>query len=131
MEVREISTEQDLAELKSIIKLLVGFDEATGRCKRYPNQEMHFLRKAFSVCEGGSAFLQKESENVYHVVVSKFADGVGLATAWSHEDGIAEERKTAEPGHPVHKIVCVGDLWERAKPAGDIDGNARVLLLSE
>lgn len=106
-----------IEEFQKIIRLLVEFDERTGRHQRYSDPEGHYLRKAASTASptdlrvfvrdlGGSAF--------YVVVRINAASGHGVC-GYIHEDGIAIERQTLAPDHPVHSIVCLSDLTASAK----------------
>jgi hypothetical protein len=109
---------KDVPALIEVINLLVRFDEKTGRCDQYTNSELHYMRKV--LCKADPAnitvhatrdsewlfFLEATLELEYEEYTHR------METAWLHEDGIFQERETAPPDHPVHKIVCLNDLYE-------------------
>lgn len=100
-------------EFSKIIRLLVEFDEKTGRYLKYNDPETHFMRRAIAVADPTKlrVFLRDLGGFVYSVVCElRSAAGI-TATAWIHEDGIRNEREDAEENHPVHSIVCVTDLY--------------------
>jgi len=108
-------------EFTKIVKLLVGFDETTGRYAKYDNQSSHWLRKAVSVAEPEAlrVLLKHLGGFVYSVVTEQRTESGFCVTCWVLEDGIRSERedKRSEPRHPVHSIVCVSDLYQEGKPA--------------
>lgn len=104
-------------DFQGIARLMVEFDEATGRVRRMENQVLHHLRKAASVCdpEDLDVYIRDRGGFEFEIVCSiDLKDGV-CATRWIHEDGIKMEREEfrEDPGHPVHSIVCMSDLYER------------------
>ena len=115
---RQIS-EADCDELQKITKLLVEFDERTGRYKHYKEQANHYARKA--IAEAGSVnFIVSHIDNfVYSIIAEIKTSGCHIVTAWIHEDGIRVERieQADNKQHPVHNLVCVSDLFDRAVPA--------------
>lgn len=108
-------------EFTKIVKLLVAFDQNTGRYARYENESSHWLRKAVSVAEPDAlrVILKHLGGFVYSVVTEQRTESGFCVTCWVHEDGIRSERedKMSEPRHPVHSIVCVSDLYQEGKPA--------------
>ena len=104
-------------EFQKIVNLLVEFDEKTGRYRRYPDRETHFMRKAISVGDTDCMriFLQHLGGFVYHVVVELSIKGGQVCTGWVHEDGIRVERDEFQESktHPVHSILCMTDLYEK------------------
>lgn len=105
-------------EFLKIVQLLVDFDEKTGRYTRYRDQETHFMRRAVACAdqERVRIFLKHLGGYVYSIVAEVSSPGGVVATAWVHEDGIKQEREGADSLHPVHNIVCVSDLFEKAAP---------------
>ncbi len=97
-----------------IVQFLVDFDEKTGRYARYRDTETHFMRRAIASADAEKVriFLRHLGGFVYSIVAEVQSPGGFVATAWVHEDGIRQEREGAEPGHPVHQIVCVSDLFD-------------------
>jgi len=109
---RELIGRKD--EFSKIVQLLVEFDEKTGRNLRYSDPETHFMRRAIAsaASEKVRYFLKDLGGFVYAIVAELQSSGGMTATAWIHEDGIRQEREDSEASHPVHKIVCVTDLFE-------------------
>lgn len=118
-QTRKVTKREDVEAFQKIVGLLVEFDERTGRYQKYGDPENHFMRKAISVADPGSvAFDVKDlGEFVYHVNALYMNDGNECKTAWIHEDGIRAERVAVKADHPVHKIVCVTDIFERSPVA--------------
>ena len=117
---RELTARKE--EFSKIVKLLVEFDEKTGRYLKYNHPETHYMRRAVAACdpENLRIFLKSLGGFVYSVVAEvKSAAGL-TATAWVHEDGIRQEREGCDAGHPVHQIVCVTDLFEADSQAIDV-----------
>ena len=119
-------------EFQDILKLLVEFDERTGRHQRYSDPESHYMRKACVVASAESLKImaRRIDEFVFYIVVRLECASGHEITGWVHEDGIAAERVTASPAHPVHRIVCLTDLFSGAVPVsiGDQDSCLRTLL---
>jgi hypothetical protein len=117
---RTIMEEADKVEFQKIVKLMIDFDERTGRHTRYPDPEVHYMRKAVSVARPESLTIKLERAEheegwVYFVEVILDNSSVNsLITRWIHEDGIRAERETLGEGHPVHNITCLTDLYDRA-----------------
>ncbi|MBL8021490.1 MAG: hypothetical protein JNM27_17605 [Leptospirales bacterium] len=112
---RELTVKKE--EFCKIVRLLVEFDEKTGRYLKYNDPETHFMRKAVSVADTSRIriFLRDLGGYVYSVVAELRSLAGTTATAWIHEDGICKEREEAETNHPVHSIVCVTDLYLLAR----------------
>lgn len=108
---RELTDRKD--EFSKIIRLLVEFDEKTGRYLKYNDPETHFMRRAIAVADSSRlrVFLRDLGGFVYSVVCELRSPAGVTATAWIHEDGIRNEREGAEENHPVHSIICVTDLY--------------------
>lgn len=108
----------DRDNFSRIVKLLVEFDERTGRYLKYKDPETHFMRKTVAIAapEFVRFHVRHIGGFVYAVVASVDSPGGRVATAWVHEDGIKQERgqHVTEPEHPVHSIECVSDLFDRA-----------------
>jgi len=113
---KELLSEKE--ELINILKILVEFDEKTGRWSRYGSPELHLMRKAVSLShsENIRIFIQSLGGFVYYVVAELKSVGGFLSTAWIHEDGIRAERDiySENDSHPVHGILCLTDLYERS-----------------
>jgi hypothetical protein len=103
-------------EFQNILRMLILFDEQSGRYREYGEPELHYMRKAISIADPDllRIYLRDLGAYVYYVVVELSIGGGRLATAYVHEDGIRLEReqRTDESGHPVHGIVCLSDLFE-------------------
>ncbi len=103
-------------EFRNIVRLLLDFDEKTGRYARYGDPETHYMRKAVaqSSDEKARVFLKELGGFVYHVVVEVRSSGGLVSTGWIHEDGIRSERESycEDLSHPVHGIVCLSDLYQ-------------------
>lgn len=114
----ELRRLRDLESFQEILRLLVRYDEQTGRLEKNPELETHYMRRA--VCharaEDLTVLLGRLEEGLYYVAVRVDARGGLLRTAWLHEDDIFLERKVAEAGHPVHGMVCMTDLFLEAEP---------------
>ncbi|MDH5655716.1 MAG: hypothetical protein OEZ34_07405 [Spirochaetia bacterium] len=111
---RELCKKKD--EFQKIVKLLVDFDESTGRYRRYGDPESHFMRRSISVSDPEllRIFIQSLGGFIYYIVVELRAQGGQLSSSWIHEDGIRAERDEfkKQEDHPVHSIVCMTDLFE-------------------
>jgi len=111
---KELSGGRD--EFQKIVKLLVDFDETTGRYRRYGDPEAHYMRRSISVADPETlrVFLQDLGGFIYYVVVELKTEGGAVSTSWIHEDGIRAERDefSEEENHPVHSIVCMTDLYK-------------------
>jgi hypothetical protein len=120
-----------------IVQLLVDFDEKTGRYARYRDTETHFMRRAIASAdpEKVRVFLRHIGGFVYSIVAEVQSPGGLVATAWVHEDGIRQEREGAQPGHPVHSIVCVSDLFDAdtdaSEPESALVSQAALDLMTE
>ncbi|MBI3395032.1 MAG: hypothetical protein HY042_04285 [Spirochaetia bacterium] len=110
-------------EFQKIVGLLVEFDERTGRYQSYGDPEAHFMRKAVSVCRPDDlrVFAKNLGNYVYYVVTELVGSGGHVATGWIHEDGIRAEREGAASGHPVHRIICLTDLFQDSSQKLDED----------
>ncbi|MEQ9366379.1 MAG: hypothetical protein RIF32_19215 [Leptospirales bacterium] len=113
-------------EYQNMVRLLLHFDERSGRFKAYSEPELHYMRKAATVCKPAHlrVFVRPLEDRIYGVVLEVRLGGGIMATAFVHEDGIAIEReeRKSDPLHPVHNIVCLSDLLSGALPcpiAGD------------
>lgn len=110
----QIQPGADSEEFQKIVRLLVEFDEKTGRYLKYNDPETHFMRRAASVAASVRFFAKDLGGFIYSVVaIVKNASG-HLQTGWVHEDGIKQERIQGDKTHPVNSIVCLTDLFERA-----------------
>lgn len=109
---RELTTRKE--EFQRILKLLVDFDEKTGRHIRYTDPETHWARHAISSADPSRVrvLMKRISDCVYAIVCECRSSSAIIITSWVHEDGIRSERKTATTDHPVHKIICISDLFE-------------------
>jgi len=104
-------------EFRQILKLLVEFDERTGRHARYSDPETHCMRKAISAADPDrTRILLNHLGGFVYNVVAQVETSVGLAiSAYVHEDGIKAERAAQAENHPIQKIVCMTDLYEDCK----------------
>lgn len=102
-------------EFQSMTKLLLEFDERSGRLKYRSNQSLHYIRKAISICEPEllQVWLRHQAAYIYEVIVFGMENQSMYSTSWLHEDGIWIERQRyqSQPNHPVHDIVCLTDLY--------------------
>ncbi|MEQ8351646.1 MAG: hypothetical protein RH862_09190 [Leptospiraceae bacterium] len=125
IEWREI--EQGKENFQEIIKMLVEFDERTGRHSYAPLQECHFMRKAISVGnpENLRILVCAYPSNLYYVAARLQNEQGRVTTCWVHEDGVAAERadRRNEPEHPVHQILCMSDIFSKnpVLPRQDLD----------
>lgn len=107
-------------EFQEMLRLLLHFDERSGRYRDYSEPELHFMRKAVAVADPGGLriYIRNLGARVYYVVVELQMGGGRMATAYVHEDGIRLEReeRADDLQHPVHQITCLSDLYE-AGPA--------------
>ncbi|MCR9143938.1 MAG: hypothetical protein NXI24_16955 [bacterium] len=112
-------------EFQEMLRLLLHFDERSGRFREYSEPELHFMRKSAAVADAGGlrVYLRDLGARIYYVVLEVQLGGGRLSTAYVHEDGISLERanRCEEPEHPVHHVTCLTDLYT-AGPA-----TARVL----
>src|SRR6185436_20771078 len=102
-----------IREVQKIVRLLVEFDEKTGRYAQYENAENHYIRKAVAVShqENVHIYLKDMGGDIFAIVAHLANPSGRVTTAWVHEDGIHAERQEAELDHPVHKIICMTDLY--------------------
>lgn len=109
--------DENKEEFQKIVKLLVDFDETTGRYRRYGDPETHFMRRSVSVADPEMlrVFLNHLGGYVYYIVVELKSQGGSISTSWIHEDGIRSERDEfrEQKDHPVHGILCITDLAEK------------------
>lgn len=118
-----VELREEKGSFQSILRLLTDFDEQTGRYRRFGDPQTHFMRRALAVAEPEQLriFLKRIGLYVYHVVVECIGPGGAVSTGWVHEDGIRAEREelSDQSAHPVHGILCLTDLYERADPLGE------------
>lgn len=111
-------------DFQDIMRLLIDYDERTGRFERYDGSELHYLRKTIALCREADLriYLRSLGAFVYCVVGELRTAGARVATAWVHEDGIRAEREVwTDPEHPVHGITCLTDLFQAASRALNLD----------
>lgn len=129
-------------DFQHIVRLLTTFDEKTGRFQRYGEPATHYMRRALaeSSTDDLHVFLRHTGGFVYSIVAECRTVAGLVSTLWVHEDGIRAEREelAGEPGHPVHTIVCMTDLYEnhsRKREEGqedfDLNHATRDFLLGE
>ena len=127
---REITRGGDREEFRNITSLLVDYDERSRRHLRFGDPEVHYMRKAVVVAESWRVrvFLQRVEECVFYVVAEVESENGSVATAWLHEDGILRERSQlrGQPQHPVHRLTCLSDLYERATKLSEDFGTVLV-----
>ena len=103
-------------EFQEMLRLLLLFDERSGRYLEYNEPELHFMRKAAAVADPGllRIYIRELRPCVYYVVAELQVGGGRLATSYVHEDGIRLEReeRREDAEHPVHRITCLSDLFE-------------------
>ncbi len=130
--------ESQKAEFQKIVRLLVEFDERTGRYRRFEDPENHFMRKAISIAQPEllRVFLRHLGGFVYFVVTELNTEHGSVSTSWVHEDGIQLERDEfgEQESHPVHSILCLTDLYrEKGRRLGaeiqEIQLNSATALL--
>ena len=102
-------------EFQEMLRLLLHFDERSGRYREYSEPELHFMRKSAAVADPGGLriYLRDLGGRAYYVVLELQLGGGRLATAYVHEDGIVLEReeRADEPEHAVHSVICLTDLF--------------------
>lgn len=107
-----IEVKKGKEDFQKILKILIDFDEKTGRHVR----EDHYFRKAISVCDiSNLRIFMKETEKAFFSIVVELRSNGICVTSWLHEDGIALEREqfAADKRHPVHTIVCMTDIHRK------------------
>ena len=104
-------TPKKTKEFKEILKVLSRYYNALTSTK----SKGQIFRDNLSVAESGSIYLKKFGNYEYQI----FAMLGEEYDTWIHMDGIAEEReevtKKGITEHPVFKITCVGDLYNKKK----------------
>ncbi|MBU41655.1 MAG: hypothetical protein CMN76_00430 [Spirochaetaceae bacterium] len=122
-------------KFQEIIKMLVDFDERTGRHGYAPLKECHYMRKAIAVGEPSHIRILACSYPafLYYVAAELSNDQGHVTTCWVHEDGVKAERKDRqdEPDHPVHGVLCMSDLFEQNAEIGAEDRQALGPLMQE
>lgn len=113
----KVVVEKQIDEFLKILRLLVDFDEKTGRVERQPNKFAHYARKALSLAPPEELVItleKKDQISVYWVCIVLKVPNLTIKAEWVHEDGIAAERieHGENPEHPVHSIVCMTDIYE-------------------
>ena len=65
-----------------------------------------------------TASLVQIEDNVYQVSVMCIGNNSNVFTTWGHEDALTAERDSlkSDPKHPVHNMVSMGDIYNRAAP---------------
>ncbi len=114
-------------EFLSILRLLVEFDEKSGRYGLSRTPDLHHLRRAVSLASAGDVrILLKSLGGFVYLVVAEMrsSEGSFLATSWIHEDGIVEEKREREANHdhPVHSLISLTELFH------DTDHSAPLVL---
>lgn len=104
-------------KFQEIVRILVDFDERTGRHEYQPLKECHYMRKAIALGQQENLRILACSypSSLYYVAAELKNNQGQVATCWVHEDGIQSERQERrdEPDHPVHNIPCMTDLFEK------------------
>ena len=122
-------------KFQEIVKLLVEFDERSGRHSYAPLKECHFMRKAIALAEPeGLRILVRSYPGFLYYVAAELSNDQGMVTTcWVHEDGIKSERgdHDSEPDHPVHGILCLTDLFEQNEPIGEDEHRTLGELMQE
>ncbi|HBS07150.1 MAG TPA: hypothetical protein DEA96_19410 [Leptospiraceae bacterium] len=114
-EWREIQKGKE--SFQEIVKMLVEFDERTGRHSYAPLKECHYMRKAISVGDPENLLVMACAypSHLYYVTARLSNQQGKVTTCWVHEDGVAAERldRKEEESHPVHQIVCLTDIFQQ------------------
>lgn len=117
---------EDIDGFQDMVRLLVDFDNKTGRWRRYGDPEIHYMRAAIGECDpnGLRALVvpEEQRDHVYSVIAQFRGPGGCAITEWTHEDSIMQDRCRADPEHPVHQIPCLTDMYKRATPLSDLHG---------
>lgn len=114
-EVREITSLDDKKELQKIVSILNRYYGI-----KTPETEKR-EKLVLTSPEKIKIRLKKFGENQFFVDCIILADKKKdfVKCDWLHVDAIVEERKIMTEkeklDHPVFKIVCLSDLWDRAK----------------
>lgn len=112
----------DNGKMQEIVRLLTDFDIKTGRHLKYPDLHRHYERCAIAHCPTDSlTFVITEMENQqYTYIVQATSNDTQskdyVKTEWIYEDGIKMERREENKEHPVHRIVCLTDMFEQGEP---------------
>ncbi|MBL8019724.1 MAG: hypothetical protein JNM27_08680 [Leptospirales bacterium] len=108
-------------EYLRILRLLVEFDERTGRHLKYGDPETHYVRRSICIADPSrTRILIPDLGNFVYSVVCETRTASALAViAYVHEDGIRIERDRYEPDHPTHSITCLTDLFENDSESFD------------
>lgn len=105
---------KQVEDFQKILKVLVRFYDAVLSEREEKNQS-HEFRKALSQMTDTKKveiYLRKFGKYEYLV----YADMNGETESWIHVDGIAEEREQLKgKDHPVHTIVCMSDIYKKAR----------------
>ncbi|MCE9597048.1 MAG: hypothetical protein K8S54_03690 [Spirochaetia bacterium] len=60
---------------------------------------------------------------VYSVIIQNETESGPTVSTYTHEDGIRKKREEhTGDDHPVHKIVCLTDLYDIAQPIENFVG---------
>lgn len=111
---------RDKGGFQSIVALLVDFDERTGRVEREKRQTDHLIRR--SICQAPvdrlRIFINNRDGFIYPVLIFLETGSSTVVARWVLEDGIRMEREELKgvPDHPVHRVLCVPDLYDLAIP---------------
>lgn len=114
-EVREITSLDDKKELQKIVSILNRY------CGIKTPETEKREKLVLTSPEKIKIRLKKFGENQFFVDCIILADKKKdfVKCDWLHVDAIVEERKIMTEkeklDHPVFKIVCLSDLWDRAK----------------
>ena len=122
---------QGKREFLDIMRLLVDFDAKTGRFRHYENPETHYMRRAISIADPDDLriLLCDRGECIYQVVAELSVPSAFLSATWLHEDGFPSDRQflDGQRTHPVHKIPCLTDLYEKYAQELKLPGNESCL----
>lgn len=105
------------SDFQEIVRMLVEFDEKSGRFGKGNFPDGHYLRKAAGIADLDDVrfFARDLGGYVFYVVVELKTHSSFCVTSWIHEDGIRVEREeyANDKAHPVHGIVCLSDIFEK------------------
>lgn len=110
---KEILTVYDKKEFQNIQRILVRYYELAGNKGK---ALLKFRKKLVSATTEDFRVFIKPAKGISHFAVVCDFPVIGGKEKWIHIDGIFEERQIQKNrNHPVFKITCLTDLYDRAK----------------
>ena len=105
---------KQVEDFQNILKVLVRFYDTVLSEREEKNQSHEFRKKLSEMTDTKKVEIYLRKFGKYEYLI--YADVNGEADSWIHVDGIAEEREQLKgKDHPVHAIVCMSDIYKKAK----------------